>query len=442
MDLLAELKRKTMTAEAVAATVRDGDQVDYGMCLNQPDLFDKALAARKDELKDIDIRGTLSVQKRQVVEVDPQQEVFTYGNWHFGGYDRAMKDNGVMDYIPMNFGEAPGIYRRFLTTDLVVIKTTPMDAHGFFNYGATNSFIRASMDTAKRIVVETSTAIPRCFGIENAVHISEVEVVIEGDNAPLFELPNPPITEVDETIAGYIVEQLEDNSCLQLGIGGMPNAVGSAIARSDLKGLGIHTELFVDGMVDLVEAGMVTGNHKQSYRGQICFSFALGTQKTYDFLHDNEMCTSLPVNETNLPDNIARNKKVASINNALQIDLVGQVASESSGYRHITGTGGQLQFVRGAYASEGGKSFMCLSSRYLKGGEPKSRIVVGHEPGTIVTTPRTDTMYVVTEYGVTNLKGKNQSERALSLIELAHPDDREGLMKAARDNKVVSRRYW
>ena len=148
------------------------------------------------------------------------------------------------------------------------------------------------------------------------------------------------------------------------------------------------------------------------------------------------------MNETNLPDRIARNHNVVSINNALQIDLVGQVASESSGYRHITGTGGQLQFVRGAYASEGGKSFMCLSSRYLKGGEPKSRIVVGHEPGTIVTTPRTDTMYVVTEYGLTNLKGKSSAERALALIDLAHPDDREGLMQQARDHKIVSRKYW
>ena len=293
MSLENELKKKMMSAGNAAAMVKSGDIVDYSMALNQPDLFDDSLAARKDELKDITVRGALSVGKRQVVEVDPEQQVFTYGNWHFGGYDRAKSDAGVMDYIPMNFGEANDIYRRFLKTDVLAIKTTPMDEHGYFNFGVTNSFIRAAMDTSEKIIVETSTTIPCCYGVENMVHISEVAGVIEGNNSPMFELPNPPITEVDEAVAKLIVEQLEDNCCLQLGIGGMPNAVGSAIAKSDLKGMGIHTEMFVDGMVDLVNAGMVTGDNKQTYRGKITFAFCIGTNKSYEFLHKNELCVSL-----------------------------------------------------------------------------------------------------------------------------------------------------
>ena len=223
----------------------------------------------------------------------------------------------------------------------------------------------------------------------------------------------------------------------------MPNAVCSALAHSDIKDLGIHTEMFVDGMVDLVEAGKVTGKYKQTFLGEIVYTFALGSKRMYDFIHKNDLCVSIPVDETNLPFNIAKNDNVVSINNCLQIDLSGQVASESSGYRHISGTGGQLQFVRGAVASKGGQSFMCLSSRFVdKNGQPHSRIVPGLDPGTVVTTPRTDTMYVVTEYGIINLKGKSISERALGLISIAHPDDREELLKQARDNRIISRKYW
>jgi acyl-CoA hydrolase len=201
--------------------------------------------------------------------------------------------------------------------------------------------------------------------------------------------------------------------------------------------------MFVDGMVDLVEAGKVTGRKKQTYLGQIVYTFALGSQRMYDFIDNNPHCLTLPVDETNLPGFIARNDRVVSINNCIQITLTGQVGSESQGYRQITGTGGQLQFVRGAVSSKDGQSFMCLSSQYKdQDGNYHSRIVPGVEPGTVVTTPRTDVMYVVTEHGIVNLKGKNTSDRALALISIAHPDDREGLMKQARDNRIVSRKYW
>jgi GNAT superfamily N-acetyltransferase len=271
------------------------------------------------------------------------------------------------------------------------------------------------------------------------VHISEVDAVIEGANDPLPELPAAPITDLDRQVADYIVREIGDGVCLQIGIGGMPNAVCSAIAQSKLHDLGIHTEMFVDGMVDLVEAGKVSGRRKHSHPGKIVFTFAVGNKRSYDFIDGNELCLSLPVDQTNLPHKIAENPNVVSINNCMQIDLSGQVASESAGHRHVSGTGGQLQFVRGAFMSDGGKSFMCLSSRYMKGVNPASRIVCGLEPGTVVTTPRTDVMYVVTEYGIANLRGRSVRERAMSLIGISHPMFRPRLMEAARKLSLVYR---
>lgn len=441
--LQALLKEKTKSAGDVAAWVSSGDKVDYGMSIQQPDVFDAALAAQKDRLSDVTVRGTLSVKPRQVIECDPEQKHFTFENWHFSGYDRKKFDQGLVSYVPFNFGEGPHIYRNHREVDLVVLKTTPMDEHGYFNFAATNTYARATCDVATRIVVETCTEMPLCYCVEGAIHLSEVDAVIEGDNQSLFELPNAPISDLDRQVAGYIVPLIEDGSCLQIGIGGMPNAVCSALAESDVTDLGIHTEMFVEGMVDLVEAGKVTGWKKQTHRGKITYSFALGTQRTYDFIHKNDLCLSLSVDETNLPHIIARNDNVVSINNCLQIDLSGQVASESAGYRHISGTGGQLQFVRAAVQSEGGQSFMCLSSRYSDAdGNPVSRITSGIIPGTVVTTPRSDVMYVVTEYGIVNLKGKSVSERALALISIAHPDDRETLHKQACEHKILSKKYW
>ncbi|ASW04159.1 acetyl-CoA hydrolase/transferase family protein [Paraburkholderia aromaticivorans] len=436
------LREKIRSAAEVAALVESGWSVDYGFAINQPDLFDAALAARRDELKEIRIRTALSVQPRRVVETDPDQRCFSVENWHFSGYDRRAHDKGVTSYIPFNFGEGPGIYRRYLEVDLAVIKTTPMDRHGFFNFGASNTYIRAACDVAKRIVVETSTALPHCYGVENVLHISELDAVIEGDNSPLAELPSAPVSDIDRRVAQFIVPHIAHGACLQIGIGGMPNAVCMALADAPIKDLGIHTEMFVDGLVALIEAGKITGWRKNTYRGKVVYTFALGTRKTYDFIDGNEMCLSLPVDETNLTENISRNRNVVSINNAMQIDLLGQVASESSGYKHRSGTGGQLQFVRGAGMSEGGKSFMCLSSRYLKGGEPASRIVAGLNQGTVVTTPRTDVMYVVTEFGIVNLKGKSVPDRAKALISIAHPDDRDMLEKHARDCGLLPGRVF
>jgi acyl-CoA hydrolase len=433
---------KTISAGEAAALVRSGDWVDYGLNTGQPDLFDRALAARAPELRNVKIRSGLSLRPRAVVEADPEGEHFQWLSWHFSGYDRTHHDAGRTNYIPMNFGEAPDYYRRFVDPiDVVCIKTTPMDEHGYFNFGASVTYHKALCERAKLLIVETSTAMPYVYGGEECVHASEVDYVIEGGDAPLPELANPAPTEVDQKVAALIAAEIEDGACLQIGIGGMPNAVCTSLKEAGVRDLGIHTEMFVDGMIDLIEGGQVTGARKALNPFQAVFTFALGSRRQYDFIHRNPRVQSFPVDYTNLPQNIMRNDRVVSINNTTQVDLQGQAASESDGHRHLTGTGGQLQFVRGAYASRGGKSFMCLSSTYEKRGVRKSRVVSTLTPGNVVTTPRTDVMYVVTEYGMVNLKGKAVAERAKALIGIAHPDFRDGLEREAREKNLIPKGF-
>ena len=434
---------KRISAAEAAAIVRSGDFVDYGLCLAVPDLFDAALAARAPELRGVRVRGGVAATPRRVAEVDPIGEHFVYESWHFSGSERKLHDAGRCHYIPMNFGELPDYYRRFIDPiDVVCLKTCPMDERGYFNFGAAVAAQKAITERARVLIVETSRAMPYVYGSEESVHASEVDFVIEGDDAPLAELVNPEASAVDRKVAALIAAEVEDGACLQVGIGSMPNAVCSLLRETGVRDLGIHTEMFIDGMVDLIEAGLVTGARKRLDRFQSVFTFALGTQRLYRFLDRNARVVSKPVDYTNLPQNIMQNDHVVSINNTTQMDLQGQAASESSGHRHLTGTGGQLQFVRGAYASRGGKSFMCLSSTYDKRGAPQSRIVLALTQGNIVTTPRTDVMYVVTEYGLVNLKGKSVAERAKALIGLAHPDFRESLERDARERNLIPRTFF
>ncbi len=441
--MTAELRAKTISPDDAAALVRSGDWVDYSGAVAQPDLFDQALARRRDALRDVKIRALVTFMPRAVLEADPAGEHFLWFNWHFSAYDRAQNVEGRVNYIPMNYGELPGYYRRFVDPPAVAcLKTCPMDRHGWFNFGGAVSHAKALTERAKVVIVETNEAMPYVYGEEHAVHLRDVTHVIDGGRGSIPELANPPVTDVDRKVAEIIAAEIEDGSCLQIGIGGMPNAVCATLKDAGLRDLGIHTEMFVDGMVDLIEAGVVTGARKQMNPGQSIFTFAAGSRRQYDFIDRNPAVQSYPVDYTNLPENIARNDRVVSINNTTQIDLQGQAASESDGFRHLTGTGGQLQFVRGAYASRGGKSFICLASTYERRGERRSRIVCGLTPGNVVTTPRTDVMYVVTEYGIVSLKGKSVAERAKALISIAHPDFRERLAREARENHLVPRTFW
>jgi acyl-CoA hydrolase len=431
---------RTISAEKAAELVKSGMWIDYATSLCQPDVFDKALAARASELSNVKIRACLTVRPRAVLESDPEGKHFHWFSLHFSGYDRRKHDAGICNYIPVNLGEISDYYRRFIEpVDIVILKTSPMDENGFFNFSAANLWHRAIVERAKMVIVEVSTGNPYVFGEQNGVHISEIDYIIEGDNQPAPELPNAPPTDVDRAVGRLIAAEIEDGACLQIGIGGMPNAVCTQLINSTARDLGVHTEMMTDGIAELHNAGRINGSRKKLDPGKMVYSFALGSRALYDTLNRNPDFACNPVEYTNLPHMIMQNDRVVSINNTTQIDLQGQAASESDGQRHISGTGGQLQFVRGAYASKGGKSFICLSSTYDKRGERKSRITLNLTPGNIVTTPRSDVMYVVTEYGMVNLKGKSVAERAMALISIAHPDFREGLERQAHEHKLIPR---
>ncbi len=433
---------RRISAHDAAKLVNSGDWLDYGASLCQPDVFDKALAERKTELHNVKIRGCLSLRTRAILEADPKREHFHWFSWHHSGYDRKKSDQGLESYIPCNLGEISDYYERFLAPpEMLIIKVCPMDENGFFNFSAANLWHRTVSLRAKIVIVEVSEGIPYLYGFENGVHISEVDYIIEGNNIPAPELLNPPATDVDRAVAQLIGPEIEDGACIQVGIGGMPNAVCSMLLHSGVRNLGIHTEMLTDGIIDLYKAGIVTGANKQLDPGKIVCSFALGSQAMYAALHRNPDILCHPLVITNLPHVMMGNERLTAINNTTQMDLQGQAASESDGHRHISGTGGQAQFMRGAYASKGGKSFMCLSSTYERKGIRKSRIVLNLTPGNIVTTPRSDIMYVVTEYGIVNLKGKSIPERAKAMIAIAHPDFREELSRQAHENGLIPKNF-
>jgi acyl-CoA hydrolase len=414
--------------------------LDYGSGLAQPDVFDLALAEHNEELENVKIRSCLTMRPRAVLESDPEGKHFFLFSWHFSGRDRRYHDAGLCHYMPLNLGEVPDYYRRFLPpVDIAVFKTCPMDQEGFFNFSAASLWHRAVVESARMVIVEVNHNQPYVYGEQNGIHLSEVDYIIEGDNNPAPELPNPPPNEIDRAVARQIAAEIDDGACLQIGIGGMPNAVCSLLLDSGVRDLGVHTEMLTDGIADLYRAGRISGLRKTLDPGKIIFTFSLGSSALYSIANRNPDLRCCPVDYTNSPHIIMQNDRVISINNTTQIDLQGQAASESDGHRHISGTGGQLQFVRGAYASNRGKSFICLSSTYEKHGNRRSRIVLELTPGNIVTTPRSDVMYVVTEYGMVNLKGKSVAERAKALISIAHPDFRESLECQAFEHRLIPR---
>ena len=346
------MEPETVSPEQAAGLVKSGMWLDYGIALCQPDVFDKALAARKHELENVKIRSTLSVRPYAVVEEDPEGRHFHMFSWHFSGYDRKKHDAGLCNYIPLNLGEVPDYYRRFLDpVDIAILKTCPMDDSGYFNFGPTNVWQRAVVDCSKMLIVEVDNAMPYAYGKDNGVHMSEVDVVVEGSHKPCPELPNPEPCEVDRLVAQRIAAEVEDGSCLQIGIGGMPNAVCCLLLESGVQDLGIHTELMTDSLGLLYRSGRVTGSRKKLDPGKVVYTFALGSQALYATANRNPDWYCHQVDYTNSPHMIMQNDKVVSINNTTQMDLQGQAASESDGHRHISGTGGQLQFVRGELCS-------------------------------------------------------------------------------------------
>ncbi|WP_310474311.1 acetyl-CoA hydrolase/transferase C-terminal domain-containing protein [Sandarakinorhabdus sp.] len=432
---------KTITAAEAAAMVKSGMWIDYLGSINQPDVFDRALGERISELSNLKLRSTVSMRPRAVMENDPEGRHVHMISLHMGSYDRRLHEQGRCSYTPLNLGEISDYYRRFIPpVDIVIFKARPL-ADGVFNVGPTNVWLRAVLEQARLVIIETCSALPFAFGEGTDIHLSEVDYIIEGDDSPVPELPNPAPTEVDKAVARLIISEIEDGACLQIGIGGMPNAVCGMLASAGIKDLGVHTEMLTDGIAELYRAGQINGTRKALDPGKIIYCFAAGTKPLFDTVDRNPDFWCHPAEYTNSPHIVMQNPKVTAINSTTQIDLTGQAASESDGNRHLTGTGGQAQFVRGAYASEGGKSFICLPSTYDKKGDRRSRIVFNLTQGNIVTTTRADMMYVVTEYGIVNLKGKSVPERARALIGLAHPDFREGLERQAYENRLIPRGF-
>lgn len=434
MGYQEEYQSKLTTADEAVKVVKSGDYVEYSHFVLAPRTLDEALAKRVDELFDVKIRATTSAFPSKAVLADPERKHFIYSSWHFSGAERKLHDKGLCNYIPFLYHEGPGIYYRGEAPkpNVVFATVAPMDEHGFFNFSTSNSFIKAQCDNADYIVLEVNDRAPVCLGGNNeSIHISQVSYIIESSWA-IPEIPAPKISETDEKIALLVMEEIEDGACLQLGIGAMPNAVGKFIAQSDLKDLGVHTEMLADSYVDMYEAGRITGKCKQVDPGKMVYTFAMGGKKLYDFLDNNPVCASYDVSYTNNPDVIRLNDKVVGINNCVEIDLFGQIASEASGTRQISGTGGQFDFIFGAYRSRGGKGLICLASTYTdKDGTLKSRIRPTLTPGNTVTVPRSVVQYVITEYGKVELKGKSTWERAQELISIAHPDLRDELVKEA-----------
>ncbi len=435
MDYTQIYNSKLATAEKAAEVVKSGDWVDFGWCATTPVAVDKALAKRLPSLHDVNFRGGILMQVPEIFKIENPAEHMTWNSWHMGGIERKAVAQGFSFYSPIRYSELPGYYRNFPEdVDVAIMQVNPMDKHGYFNFGPSASHLAAVCERAKVIIVEVNENVPRCLGgFDNGIHVSKVDMIVEGDNPAMPELGGGgAATDVDHAVAKQIVSQIPNGACLQLGIGGMPNAVGSLIAESDLKDLGVHTEMYVDGFVDMSIAGKITGASKNINKGRQVYAFAAGSQKLYDFLDNNPECMSVPVDYANDINVISAHDNFISINNAVDIDLYGQVNAESAGTKNISGAGGQLDFVLGAYKSNGGKSFICLSSTFqTKSGELQSRIRPTLTNGSIVTDTRANTHYIVTEYGMVNLKGLSTWQRAEALIGIAHPDFRDQLIKEA-----------
>ncbi|MEM0215502.1 MAG: acetyl-CoA hydrolase/transferase C-terminal domain-containing protein [Archaeoglobaceae archaeon] len=452
MGLRSEYEKKLITAEEAAKLVQSNSVIALGGSMSFAHIIDTHLAKRKNELQNVVVSTFIDVLPYEFLQADPECEVFLWmsGFVHLGCRPFA-RELGTAIYLPNLYFDVPRITREIHKdkVDISFLVTTQMDEHGYFNFGVTNSHMKALAESSKKVVLVVKKDMPWVNGgYDETIHISEVDYIVEDDN-PTPCLPFvPPSTEQDEMIAENIIEAnlIEDRSTLQVGIGSLPDSVIKLLKEYDFKELGVHTEMIGDGTMELIEEGIITNSQKKFDKGRSAFTFTIGTRKLYDFIDRNPALASYPVDYTNNPFLIAQQPKMFSLNQAAQIDLMGQVNSEQMGLLtpscklfQISGTGGQLDFVMGCLFSNDrkGKSVLALYSTY----NGSSRILPTLPEGSAVTVPRTMVQYVATEWGIAYLRGYPIRERATALINIAHPDHRDWLIKEAQRVGIYPPKY-
>lgn len=431
----SEYREKLRTPDEAVKVVKSGDWVDYMFFNAQPKALDKALARRKEELFGVHVRSAISLPPfPEVPQCDPTMEHFQWDSWHFSAWDALLGDKGICSYSPLLYHEVPSYYRnRLVEIDVAMVRVTPMDKFGFFNFGINTSHNEAVCENAKIVIVEENENMPYvCGGHGNQIHISEVDYVVRGENELMAGPAILEATEAEKKIGEYILEDLHDGCCLQLGIGGLPNYLGKQIASAGLRDLAAHTEMLADAYYDMWKAGCLSGKKKELDRKKMVCAFALGTKELYDWMDHNPQIATYTVEYTNHPSVISRISNMVSINACLEVDFYGQAASEMQGIRQITGTGGQWDFVYGSYHSPGGKSYLCMPSTFKdKEGNLHSKIKPFLTPGAACTVSRQLSQYIVTEYGKALMKCQSVWKRTENLIEIAHPQFRDELIKEA-----------
>ena len=422
---------RIVTAEEAVAGIESGQQIYLQCAAATPSVLLDALVARAPELADVRVvhLHCEGPGPHLAPEMAPH---FRHRALFIGPNARAAVAEGRADYVPVFLSDVPRLFDTgLLPLDAVFVNATPPDAHGFCSLGTSVEAMHAAIRAARTVIVQFNRGVPRTLG-ESFIHVSQIDLAIECE-VPPYEHQIGPIGEVERMIGEYIAELVPDGATIQLGIGAIPAA--TALALRDKKDLGVHTEMFTDSVVDLVEAGVITGARKERNRGKIVTAFLMGTRRLYEFVHDNPMVEMRAVDFTNDTHVIRSFSKMVAINSAIEVDLTGQVVADSIGHRLYSGVGGQMDFIRGAGLAEEGRPFIALPSTAASGSA--SRIVSSLKEGAGVVTTRAHVRTVVTEWGVAELFGRSLRERALALIAIAHPDFREELTAEARALHLV-----
>ena len=425
-------QQKLASAEEIVKTVKPNSVCACTCALGEPVGLAAALAERveREGLTGVTHHMLLTLQNLKYLE-PAMADKMRHVAWFTSGFARKAVQEGRADFMPCYYKDVPAFWREFVEAEVFYATVSPMDQHGWFSFGVSASVGRAQMSRAKKVFLEVNGFMPRTHGSQ-FVHITEIDAIFE-NNRPLVELKDAPLTEQDTIIGNYIAELIPDEATIQLGIGGIPNAVAQALLVR--KNLGIHSEMFTEGMVDLIESGVVTNKKKIIHPNKAVAAFAAGSKRMYDFLHDNPGVEFHSIDYVNDPNVIGKHDNFISINATLEVDLIGQACSESLGPAQFSGTGGQVDFVRGAGQSKGGKSFLATYSTAKNDTISKIKPVLTE--GSHVTCSKNDIDCVVTEYGVAKLRGKTASERAKALISIAHPKFREELTASAKKLHLI-----